>query len=206
MVDELRGLGVETMITHWPFMATDSVHRVAFEAAGALAVNTTSGRADTFWEFLQNGSLITTLSPETANLTAAAWWAGYGRFGVRAMWLDETEPDRTGTANEALGRGEWEYEGVPAVEVGPTWRQQWLRTMTGVLADAHGYGNFFLLSRSAWLGTAKYGHSLWSGDTASSWDGLAKQIPTMLGAGLSGIGLWTSDLGGYVGLARNPCQ
>jgi hypothetical protein len=59
---------------------------------------------------------ITTLSPTTANLTAAAWWAGYGRFGVRAMWLDETEPDRTSTANEGLGRGEWEYEGGQANE------------------------------------------------------------------------------------------
>jgi alpha-D-xyloside xylohydrolase len=197
MVDELRGLGVELMTTHWPFMSPSSVHRAAFEAAGALAVNVSSGAADTFWQYLQNGSLITTLSPATANLTAAAWWAGYGRFGVRAMWLDETEPDRTAAANEGLDRGAWRYEGAAAVEVGPTWRQQWLRTMTGVLADAHGYGNFFLLSRSAWLGTAKYGHSLWSGDTDSSWDGLAAQVPTMLGAGLSGIGLWTSDLGGY---------
>jgi alpha-D-xyloside xylohydrolase len=38
---------------------------------------------------------------------------------------------------------------------------------------------------------------VWSGDTQSSWDALRDQVPTMLGAGLSGIGLWTSDLGGY---------
>ena len=113
------------------------------------------------------------------------------------MWLDETEPDRTGPANDNLVDGVWEYEGVSATEVGPSWRMQWLRTMTGVLADAYGYGNFFLLSRSAWLGTAKYGHSVWSGDTDSNFETLALQIPTALGAGLSGIGLWTSDLGGY---------
>jgi alpha-glucosidase (family GH31 glycosyl hydrolase) len=76
MVDELRGLGVETMITHWPFMSTASKHRAAYEAAGALAINTTSGSSDMFWEYLQNGSLITTFSEATANLTEAAWNAG----------------------------------------------------------------------------------------------------------------------------------
>jgi alpha-D-xyloside xylohydrolase len=92
MVAELRGLGIETMITHWPFMSANSVHRAAYEAAGALAVNVTSGNADTFWSYLEEGALVTTLSPATANLTAAAWWDGYGQHGVRALWLDETEP------------------------------------------------------------------------------------------------------------------
>jgi alpha-D-xyloside xylohydrolase len=82
--------------------------------------------------------------------------------------------------------GGWEYEGVPATEVGPTWRQQWIRTMTETLRELHGVGNFFLLSRSAWLGTPKFGHAVWSGDTSSSWEGFAQQIPTGLGAGLSG--------------------
>jgi len=197
MVDECRELGIEVMITHWPFMQNESVHRAEYEAAGALAVNASSGSADTFWEYLQEGALITTLSEATRNLTKKNWFEGYGRFGVKAMWLDETEPDRTGQSNDLLVSGGWEYEGVPATEVGPTWRQQWIRTMTETLRELHGVGNFFLLSRSAWLGTPKYGHAVWSGDTSSSWDGFAQQIPTGLGAGLSGLGLWTNDLGGY---------
>ena len=197
MVDELRGLGVETMVTHWPFMAADSVHRAEYEAAGALAINSSSGQADTFWEYLQEGALITTLSEATRNLTARKWVEGYGRFGIRAMWLDETEPDRTGGANDLCMSGAWDYEGVSVSEVGPTWRQQWITTMTQTLKDLYGEGQFFLLSRSAWLGTAKLGHSVWSGDTDSSWEGLQQQVFTGLGAGLSGIGMWTSDLGGY---------
>ena len=197
MVDELRTLGIETMITHWPFMSKDSVQRAAYEAAGALAVNSSSGAADTFWSYLQEGALVTTLTDATRALVADSWTRGYGRFGVRAMWLDETEPDRTGPANDGLISGAWEYAGVAATEVGPTWRQQWLRTMTDTLRGLHGEGEYFLLSRSAWLGTAKYGHAVWSGDTESSWDGLQHQLPAGLGAGLSGIGLWTHDLGGY---------
>jgi len=197
MVDELRALGIELMVTHWPFMSPTSVHRAAYEAAGALAVNASSGAADTFWEYLQEGALITTFSEATRNLTIANWQNGYGRYGIRAMWLDETEPDRTGPSNDLLRAGSWQYEGVSDTELGPTWRQQWLRTMTDALRQLHGEGNYFLLSRSAWLGTPKYGHAIWSGDTDSSWEDFALQIPTMLGAGLSGLGLWTSDLGGY---------
>jgi alpha-D-xyloside xylohydrolase len=197
MVDELRSLGIELMTTHWPFMSADSVHRAEYEAAGALAVNGSSGAADTFWAYLQEGALITTLSEQTRNLTMQKWIDGYGRFGIKAMWLDETEPDRTGPSNDLLVAGGWQYEGVSNTELGPTWRQQWLRTMTDTLRLLHGEGNYFLLSRSAWLGTAKYGHAVWSGDTSSDWEDFALQIPTALGAGLSGIGLWTSDLGGY---------
>ena len=197
MVEELRGLGIETMVTHWPFMSTDSVHRAEYEAAGALAINATSGTADTFWAFMQEGALITTLSEATRNLTMRKWVEGYGRFGVRAMWLDEMEPDRTAYSNELCARGGWEYEGTPVAEVGPTWRQQWIATMAQTLRDLYGEGNYFLLSRSAWLGTAKLGHSVWSGDTNSSWASLQQQVSTGLGAGLSGIGMWTSDLGGY---------
>jgi len=197
MIDELRALGIEIMITHWPFMSSTSSHRQEYENAGALAINATSGNADVFWEYLQEGALITTFSDATRALTEANWNAGYGKYGVRAMWLDETEPDRTGPADHALRVGQWLYEGTNSIELGPTWRQQWLRTMTGTLEHNYGFGNFFLLSRSAWIGTAKYGHAVWSGDTDSSWDQLQQQVSTMLGAGLSGIGLWTSDLGGY---------
>jgi alpha-D-xyloside xylohydrolase len=197
MVDELSGLGIETMITHWPFMSNASKHRASYEAAGALAINISSGKADTFWSYLQEGALITTLTPATQELTMQSWLAGYGRLGIRAIWLDETEPDRTGPANDLAAAGGWSYEGMPVTEVGPSWRQQWLVTMTGVLRELHGEGNYFLMSRSAWLGTAKLGHAVWSGDTESSWESLALQVPTGLGAGLSGIGHWTSDLGGY---------
>ena len=117
MVEELRGLGIETMITHWPFMSIDSVWRSEYEAAGALAINRklrnvrcdkiefswftacllfagTSGEADLFREYLQNGSLIMPYTDAARNLTFNKWVAGYGVHGVRAVWLDETEPDR----------------------------------------------------------------------------------------------------------------
>ena len=49
MVAELRAMGVELMVSHWPYVSRESVLRAAFERAGALATNASSGRAVTFW-------------------------------------------------------------------------------------------------------------------------------------------------------------
>lgn len=60
-------------------------------------------------------------------------------------------------------------------------------------------GQFFVLSRNAWLGTASHGAALWSGDIGSSWDELRMAITAGQGVGMSGIPLWTTDIGGYHG-------
>lgn len=60
-------------------------------------------------------------------------------------------------------------------------------------------GEFYILSRSAWAGTARYGNTLWSGDLSSTWQELQLQITAGQGAGLSGQGYWTTDIGGYTG-------
>jgi hypothetical protein len=37
-------------------------------------------------------------------------------------------------------------------------------------------GEYFLLSRNGWAGTASHGAALWSGDISSTWDTLKKQV------------------------------
>ena len=60
-------------------------------------------------------------------------------------------------------------------------------------------GEYFLLSRNAWAGTAGHGAALWSGDIDSTWDELKMQVTVGQGVGMSGVPLWTSDIGGYYG-------
>lgn len=57
----------------------------------------------------------------------------------------------------------------------------------------------FILARSAWLGAARHGIALWSGDINSSWTELRLAIRAGQSVGLSGIPLWTTDIGGYAG-------
>ena len=68
------------------------------------------------------------------------------------------------------------------------------------------YGNNarpFIISLDGWAGTQRYA-SIWSGDqTGGDWEYIRFQIPTFIGAGLSGLSNITSDLDGIFG-GKNP--
>ena len=60
--------------------------------------------------------------------------------------------------------------------------------------------------RSGWTGVHPYAQIVWGGDPTTSWgfDGLASAVRNGLTMGLSGIGLWGSDIGGYFTLPGAP--
>jgi alpha-D-xyloside xylohydrolase len=67
-------------------------------------------------------------------------------------------------------------------------------------------GNGVLLARSVTVGANGIGF-LWGGDNEASFsplNGLPTVVTAGLGAGLSGMPLWTSDLGGYLATADTP--
>ncbi len=55
----------------------------------------------------------------------------------------------------------------------------------------------FTLNRTGFSGMQRIGGWLWSGDTNSTWQTLADQIPVGLNASLSGIPYWGTDIGGF---------
>jgi alpha-D-xyloside xylohydrolase len=62
----------------------------------------------------------------------------------------------------------------------------------------------YIITRSAWASQQKNGTVIWSGDIASTFDELKKQIPAGLDFTASGIPYWTTDIGGYSG--GNPAD
>jgi alpha-D-xyloside xylohydrolase len=63
----------------------------------------------------------------------------------------------------------------------------------------------FLLSRSAYAGSQRFGTAVWSGDIESSFEELGKQVRAGLAMALSGIPWWTTDIGGFMhGDGRDP--
>lgn len=53
------------------------------------------------------------------------------------------------------------------------------------------------LTRSAFAGSQRYGAILWSGDIESSFNELAVQVQVAQHVAMSGIYLWTTDIGGF---------
>jgi alpha-D-xyloside xylohydrolase len=66
-----------------------------------------------------------------------------------------------------------------------------------VTAEEKGYG--LVWSRSGTAGSQRF-PVCWSGDPASDWDSLAATIRGGLSAGMSGLALWSHDIGGYRGM------
>ena len=57
--------------------------------------------------------------------------------------------------------------------------------------------------RSGWTGSARFSPVVWGGDPTVDWgfDGLRSAVRQGLSIGLSGVGLWGSDVGGYFALS-----
>ncbi|WP_339723255.1 TIM-barrel domain-containing protein [uncultured Paraglaciecola sp.] len=57
----------------------------------------------------------------------------------------------------------------------------------------------FIMMRSGFVGSQRYGMIPWTGDVSRSWDGLKPQVELSLQMGLLGLGYTHSDLGGFAG-------
>ena len=115
-------------------------------------------------------------------------------YGTDAWWMDSTDPD-------FFNPKESDYE-HPVT--GGTWRSLRnafpLETVRGIYQaqrkDDRGK-RIFIMTRSSYAGQQHYGSNMWSGDVASSWDMLRKQIPCGLSFTLTGNPNFNTDIGGF---------
>jgi alpha-D-xyloside xylohydrolase len=190
MVDELATMGIETMVTFWPFQSKESRYFANFSANGWL-VNTLEGKEASY----DGGDqfLVDETSPVVRAAVFEAFWEGYGRYGIKSIWIDAAEPEHFGSEAE----GTWRYSLGSDAEVGEAFIQQHARTFQeGFASKGIAPGDYFILPRHAWAGSWRYSAALWSGDIQSSFEELALQVKNAQQVGLSGVALWTTDIGG----------
>ena len=122
-------------------------------------------------------------------------------YGVDAWWMDSTDPD-------CFNPTEADYEHKAGTN--GTWRSLRnafpLETVKGVYGSQRkeaGNKRVFIMTRSAFAGQQHYGSNMWSGDVASSWDMLRKQLPAGLSFSLTGNPNFNTDIGGFFCSAYN---
>lgn len=115
-------------------------------------------------------------------------------YGTDAWWMDSTDPD-------FFDPKESDYQ-HPVY--GGTWRSQRnafpLETVRGVYQKQRQTSEqkrVFIMTRSSFAGQQHYGSNMWSGDVASSWDMLRKQVPAGLSFSLTGNPNFNTDIGGF---------
>ncbi|MCW2926134.1 MAG: Alpha-glucosidase [Thermoleophilia bacterium] len=134
---------------------------------------------------------------------AADWW--YHQHvplldqGIDAWWLDLNEPEDVSI--DVRFRGvDWpqardELSGAEARNLFAIAQQRLFtrRDRAGTTRRP------FLLSRSGSAGSQRYGAAPWTGDVGATWEDLALQARLMLNAGMCGMPLTGSDVGGFNG-------
>lgn len=198
MVDELRALGVEVMVSVWPTVNPASANYAEMDSRGLLVSNTHSLPLHLpFWDKGFSGQTFVryydSTNPEARRYIWQKVTDGYRRYGIRAFWLDACEPEMRpeDPASNLFHLG-------PGSQVQNVYPREHARAFAeGLLAS--GEEEPLLLCRSAWAGSQKYGAAVWSGDIDSTFEALAAQIPAGLNIGISGIPWWTTDIGGFKG-------
>lgn len=197
MVEELRSLGVEVMVSIWPTVNPRSENYEEMERLGLL-VDSSRGlplHLSFFDKGDEGGTFVRyydATNPEAREYLREKVRAGYRRHGIRAFWLDACEPEMR---PEDPARNLYRLGAGDAVQnLYP--REHARGFAEGLWAEGE---EVLLLCRSAWAGSQRYGAAVWSGDVASSFEALAAQIPAGLNMGISGIPWWTTDIGGFHG-------
>ena len=196
MVDELRDLGVELLVSIWPTVNPSSDNYAEMDQRGLLVRNMEGLPLHlAFWDKGTNGHVFMrfydSTNPEARRYIWEKAASGYGRYGIRAFWLDACEPeglsDNAENARYFMGAGS-EVQGIYPREHARAFHE-------GLRAGGESDG--VLLCRSAWAGSQRYGAIVWSGDVESTFEALAAQIPAGLNMGVAGIPWWTTDIGGF---------
>lgn len=120
------------------------------------------------------------------------------RKGIDAWWMDASEPDILSNVSPLKRKEE-----MTPTALGPS--AEWLNAYP--LENARGIyegqrsadsgRRVFILTRSAFAGSQRYGAAVWSGDIAARWSDMKNQIAAGINFSLSGIPYWTMDIGGF---------
>jgi alpha-D-xyloside xylohydrolase len=192
MVDELRSMGIELMVSIWPTVDVNSENYEEMKELGLL-VRSERGNAVQM-QFMGNEYMFDAFNPESRRYVWNKAKKHYYDHGIHIFWLDEAEPEYMFHYDYDLFR----YCDGPAVKITNYYPVEYAKAFYEGM-EAEGQKNILNLIRCVWAGSQRYGTLLWSGDTHSTFEFLRYQLVAGLNVGLSGIPWWTTDIGGFTG-------
>jgi len=203
MMAELRAMGVETMVSIWPTVQTNAQTWPEMRERGYLmkterGAPVTNVYPDKHPLASHFCTYYDATNPEARRYVWNKARESYVRHGIANFWIDSCEPELRPNHPEQvrlmLGNGAEVLNAYPYLHI---------EGFREGLTEA-GHPDGVLLVRSAWAGSQRHGVILWSGDVWSTWHDFRAQITAGLHSGLSGLGWWTTDIGGfYEGIGKS---
>ena len=193
MVRELKSMGTRCMVSVWPTVQGNSVNMAEMSNRGLLVTPA----------FGEGGGIFGNPFYDATNPAAREFiWneckKNYYGYGITAFWLDCAEPEFLPPHFE-----HYNYS------VGPAEKKAGLYPLSHAKAfydgmTAAGQKDAVNLTRSAWVGSQRYGAVVWSGDIRSTFETIRAQVCAGLNIGIAGIPWWTTDTAGFIGDVTDP--
>ena len=197
MCRELDGMGIKLMVSVWPTVDYRSENFQEMMEKGYL-VRTERGVRVTMQCFGQEVFMDPT-NPGTREFVWNKCKENYYDKGVRLFWLDEAEPEYS-----VYDYDNYRYYLGTDLEVGNTYPLYYAKAFYDGMKAA-GMETPLNLLRCAWVGSAKYGALVWSGDIDSTFECFQRQVRAGLSMAVAGVPWWTTDIGGFHGAdIRDP--
>jgi alpha-glucosidase len=144
--------------------------------------------------------------PDFTDPAVRSWWGGlYAERldrGFAGFWHDMNEPVSFASFGDTTlprsARHSLEGRGGDHREAHNVYGLSMARAGYEGLRELRPQQRPFIFSRSGWAGMQRYGGT-WSGDVATSWEGLRASLSLVLGLGLCGVPYSGPDVGGFTG-------
>jgi alpha-glucosidase len=146
--------------------------------------------------------------PDFTRPETQRWWAGlYLDFmakGIDGVWNDMNEPSVFDSENlsmpaDNLHRGGGPLKAGPHLRYHNVYGMLMIRSSREGLLKANPDKRPFILSRSGFLGSHRYG-ATWTGDNSATFEHMELSIPMLLNLGLSGQAFCGPDISGFDGM------
>jgi len=189
MISDLNAKGVKTILITEPFILTTSSKWQ--ETVDEKVLATLKDGKPATWDFyFGNTGIVDVFKPE-----GKEWfWNVYKRLinqGVGGLWGDLGEPEVFPSyANTFAGTAD---------EVHNVYGHNWAKLIADGYKKDFSNQRPFILMRSGYSGSQRFGMIPWSGDVSRSWGGLQSQMEIALQMGMQGMAYMHSDLGGFAG-------
>ncbi|MBK8881967.1 MAG: glycoside hydrolase family 31 protein [Bacteroidales bacterium] len=186
MNKQLEGMNFNTMISCWPRFMKESKNYSIGEK-NSYFMKQADGKTVYGTPEDKRGAVVDITNPDAARWFWQLIRNNYVGNGFSSYWLDESEPDICPypyflCRNWCKVHNIYPYLHSKNVYEGH-------RTERDTRC--------FILLRSAYPGTQRWGTTVWSSDVDPTWDYLKRQVPTGLNFCASGMPYWCSDIGGW---------
>lgn len=193
MIASLREDNIKTVVITEPFILTTSKQWDSAVENNALAMGL-DGKAKRFDFFFGNTGLVDVFNPQ-GKIWFNQFYQSLADQGVAGWWGDLGEPEVH--PSDALHQ----LNGITrsADELHNAYGHQWAKNVYELSRQHQPQNRPFIMMRSGFLGSQRFGMVPWTGDVSRSWGGLQAQVELALQMSVFGLAYIHSDVGGFAG-------